>query len=93
MLKAQLGSKIHALNPKWRNMEDILTGDFFGALDYLPRVPYLCEFISHIGSLNTPVRAPAVTDVDWNGVTLLAANFHRRGIRRAGCGKSTSPVL
>lgn len=39
MLKAQLRSKIYALASEWQEMEDILTGDFFGALDYPPRQP------------------------------------------------------
>jgi hypothetical protein len=41
MLKAQLRSKIGALGPDGQDIEDILTGDFFGALDHLPRKPYL----------------------------------------------------
>ena len=35
VLKVQLRSKIAALGSKWQDIEDILTGDFFGVLDYL----------------------------------------------------------
>ena len=40
MLNTQLHSKLNLsyLN-RWQDCEDILTGDFFGILDYLPRQP------------------------------------------------------
>ncbi len=37
MLKAELRAKMFQLDPDWAKVEDILTGDLFGALDYLPR--------------------------------------------------------
>ena len=65
MLKAQLRSKIGALDPKWRKIEDILTGDFFGALDYLPRQPFLREFVEQMAALNPEVAQPPCEGVDW----------------------------
>ena len=70
MLKAQLKSKIFQIGPKWRENEDILTGDFFGALDYLPRNPYLYKFISYIASLNPNVQAPSTDGVDWDNTKI-----------------------
>jgi len=71
MLKTQLHSKLHQLTSDWRGIEDILTGDFFGILDYLPREPYLHNFISYIGTLNSAVETPASDGVDWAGVKLM----------------------
>jgi len=71
MLKAQLGSKLHAFHPKWRDVEDILTGDFFGALDYLPRKPFLRDFVTLLADLNQTVATPEMHDVDWDAATLL----------------------
>lgn len=70
MLKAQLKSKIFQLGPEWRKNEDILTGDFFGVLDYLPRNPYLCKFISYIASLNPNVQTPSSDGVDWDNTKI-----------------------
>jgi len=71
MLKAQLKSKISQLDSRWRENEDILTGDFFGILDYLPRNPYLCKFISYIASLNPDVQTPAIDGVDWDNSEIM----------------------
>ena len=64
MLKAQLKSKIFQLSSKWRENEDILTGDFFGVLDYLPRNPYLCKFM-----------AEALLDIEKAGGTAKISSF------------------
>jgi hypothetical protein len=70
MLKAQLKSKIFQLGPKWRENEDILTGDFFGILDYLPRNPYLNKFISYVASLNPNVQTLSTDGVDWDNTKI-----------------------
>lgn len=70
MLKVQLKSKIFQLGSKWRENEDILTGDFFGVLDYLPRNPYLCKFISYITFLNPNVQTPSTDGVDWDNTKI-----------------------
>ena len=45
MLKTQLHSKLNLSHlRRWQDSEDILTSDFFGVLDYLPRQPYLRDF-------------------------------------------------
>jgi len=69
MLKAQLGSKL--LHPKWRDVEDILTGDFFGALDYLPRMPYMRDFVAMLSDLNPLAATPEMHDVEWDAATLF----------------------
>jgi hypothetical protein len=67
MLKTQLWSKIYQIEPHWREVEDILTGDFFGVLDYLPRVPFLREFISRAAELNIMTSdRPELHGVDWD---------------------------
>lgn len=71
MLKAQLKSKMFQVTWSWRDIEDILTGDFFGTLDYLPRSPYLRDFVSYIGSLNPDVQTPPVEGVDWDNLELM----------------------
>jgi hypothetical protein len=71
MLKAQLRSKIFQIDPGWRDIEDILTGDYFGLLDYLPRKPFLADFVAYVASLNPDGRAPATTDVDWECSQML----------------------
>lgn len=71
MLKAQIKSKLFQLGPKWRENEDILTGDFFGVLDYLPRNPYLCRFIAYITSLNPNVQTPSPNGVDWDNTKVM----------------------
>ena len=70
MLKAQLRSKIFQVSPTWQDIEDILTGDFFGALDYLPRDPFLCSFISYITSLNPHIQTPPLQGVNWESLKL-----------------------
>lgn len=71
MLKAQLKSKIFQLDPGWRDIEDILTGDFFGTLDYLPRNPYLRDFISRVASINPDVQTPPLDGVDWDNIEIM----------------------
>lgn len=71
MLKAQLRSKIGALGSEWQDIEDILTGDFFGVLDYLPRQPYLRSFIEWVASLNTDASLPSREAVDWDAVEFV----------------------
>ena len=68
MLKTQLSSKLFPLYARWGEVEDILTGDYFGALDYLPRRPFLAEFITHITRLNHGIQLPCMEDVDWDGI-------------------------
>jgi len=71
MLKAQLRSKISQLGSGWRDVEDILTGDFFGTLDYLPRYPFLRSFVEWVARLNPTVTSPCIDDVEWDDVRLL----------------------
>lgn len=71
MLKAQLRSKMFQLTPGWRDIEDILTGDFFGALDYLPRYPFLADFLSRICNRNGGTKPIVLKGVDWDGVEFL----------------------
>ena len=71
MLKVQLKSKIFQLGPKWQENEDILTGDFFGVLDYLPRYPYIYEFISYTASLNPDIQPPCLENVDWDKTKII----------------------
>jgi len=71
MLKAQLKSKIFQITPAWRDIEDILTSDFFGTLDYLPRNPYLRDFISYVASMNPDIQTPPIDDVDWDSLKLI----------------------
>jgi len=53
VLKTQLHSKLNLSNLcRWRDSEDILTGDFFGVLDYLPRQPYLQDFLQLVEDVN-----------------------------------------
>ena len=70
MLKTQLSSKLFPLYARWGEVEDILTGDYFGALDYLPRRPFLAEFITHITRLNRGCR------LGWHRVQILAHDFY-----------------
>ena len=71
MLKAQLRSKMLRVHESWRDVEDILTGDFFGTLDYLPRQPFLVDLICRIGEFSqAPTRIP-LAGVDWQSVQLL----------------------
>ena len=73
MLKAQLSGKMARFNAGWRRLEDILTGDFFGALDYLPRRPYLREFVDSLCRLNAGrVDAlPRRRGVDWEATEVM----------------------
>lgn len=87
MLKAQLRSKmfqldrgpsagLHEVTPSgryhaWWDVEDILTSDFFGVLDYLPRKPFLACFIAYVASLNPDVQTPVIDEIDWDSSHLL----------------------
>lgn len=71
MLKAQLRSKISQIGSAWREIEDILTSDYFGTLDYLPRQPFLPAFLRWVADLNPTVEPPAMSDVDWADVEML----------------------
>ncbi len=71
MLKAQLGARTFPLDPAWRDIEDILTGDYFGTLDYLPRQSFLPAFIQWVANLDPSVDPPAMDDVDWDHVEIL----------------------
>lgn len=73
MLKAQLRSKISALRSDWQGIEDIITSDFFGTLDYLPREPFLTNFIEWVAACNAgvDVRQPPRDGVDWDDAELL----------------------
>lgn len=71
MLKAQLHSKIFQLDSSWRDIEDLLTGDFFGALDYLPRDPFLRSLLLRVAELNPDKRPPKDCGEAWNNVELI----------------------
>ncbi len=71
MLKAELRAKMFQLDPDWARVEDILTGDFFGALDYLPRDPYLSCFLERVVALNETALLPDLSQIDWSSVALL----------------------
>ena len=71
VLKAELRAKMFQLDPGWARVEDILTGDFFGVLDYLPRDPFLSCFLERVVALNETTRPPELSQVDWSNVTLL----------------------
>ena len=71
MLKAELRAKMFQLDPDWARVEDILTGDFFGALDYLPRDPFLSYFLERVVALNATAQPPELSQVDWSNVALL----------------------
>lgn len=64
MLKIQLGSKIFQLDLDWRDKEDILTGDYFGVLDYLPRTTFLKCFFESLRALNPSIALP-LDGIDW----------------------------
>lgn len=76
MLKAQLHSKMSRLvkmspqDTDWMNIEDILTGDFFGTLDYLPRDPFVKDFIDYVVSLNPKIKRPENEEVDWENIKI-----------------------
>ena len=72
VLKTQLHSKLNLSHlRRWQDSEDILTGDFFGALDYLPRQPYLREFLERVEHLNERVGWFELDRVDWEKVEML----------------------
>lgn len=69
MLKLQVGSKIAALFPDsdWKKAEDLLTADFFGALDYLPRSTYCQDFLMKLIVGKSRIEVP-MDDVEWDNV-------------------------
>jgi len=71
MLKAQIAGKISQLDPGWREIEDLLTGDFFGVLDYLPREPFLRAFVSSLHPMDRGGTRVPLDGVDWEGVEVL----------------------
>ena len=72
MLKIQLHSKLNLSHPcRWQDSEDILTGDFFGALDYLPRQPYFHDFLQDVECLNERRGLLELDRVDWDSVEML----------------------
>lgn len=82
MFKAQLKSKLpsfidideqgHARKTPWWQLEDLLTSEFWGVLDYLPRRPYLRDFIQHARNLNSNIRIDLeLSDKEWDEVELL----------------------
>jgi len=68
MLKAQLHSKMFPIDA-WRDVEDILTGDFFGALDYLPRETFVRAFIEELIRLNPSASSLDADGTKWKDVT------------------------
>src|SRR5687767_3326098 len=86
MLKTQLGSrKIAQLTRDWQTLEDILTGDFFGVLDYLSREPYLQTFLEQIEQLNNRVGCLDLARINWHEVQMMFWT------RRAGHEDMTEP--
>ena len=72
VLKTQLHSKLNLSHlSRWQDCEDILTGDFFGTLDYLPRQPYLVEFLKNVEHVNDRDGCFEVDRVDWEKVEML----------------------
>ena len=72
MLKTQLHSKLNLSHLcRWQDSEDILTGDFFGVLDYLPRQPYLRDFLECVEILNDKRGRFELAQVDWEKVEML----------------------
>lgn len=70
MLKVQLRSKINVL-ANWQDVEDVLTGDFFGALDYLPREPFLRDFLDWVAAFNTESKHPQRDSIPWDEVEFI----------------------
>ena len=60
MLKAQLRSKIGAVGSEWQDFEDILTGDFFGAMQSESTGPV--SSVRRRGDSFAPVSPTAGTD-------------------------------
>ena len=73
MLKTQLHSKLNSPHLcRWQDSEDILTGDFFGVLDYLPRQPYLRDFLQSVENRNDGKEGRFELDgVNWETVEML----------------------
>ena len=72
MLKTQLHSKLTLTHlRRWQDSEDILTGDFFGTLDYLPRQPHLVDFLKNLEHLNEREGRFELDRVDWGNVDML----------------------
>ena len=73
MLKTQIHSKLNLSHlRRWQDSEDILTSDFFGVLDYLPREPYLRDFLESVEHLNERgVGRFELDRVDWENVEVL----------------------
>jgi hypothetical protein len=86
VLKTQLHSKLNLSHLcHWQDSEDILTGDFFGVLDYLPRQPYLFHFLENVEHLNEREGRLELDRVDWETVEMLFWS------RCAGHDDSTEP--
>ena len=85
MLKAQLSSKLFQLDPAWAEIEDVLTGDFFGSLEYLPREPFLRSFGEFVAELVEEHKRPIAEGIDWDSAELLFWP------RREAEGKLTEP--
>ncbi len=71
MLKTQLRSKLFQLASDWVAREDILTGDFFGVLDYLPRQPYLHGFLKAVNDSNEGAVQVELDRLHWGRVEML----------------------
>jgi len=72
VLKTQLHSKLNLSHlSRWQDSEDILTGDFFGTLDYLPRQPYLFGFLENVEHLNEGEGRFELDRVDWEKVEMF----------------------
>jgi hypothetical protein len=80
MLKAQLGSKVPRFfeefpeenrngKARWWEIEDLLTSDFWGVIDYLPRT-YLKRMLEHARSLSQNVIDLELSDCEWNATEL-----------------------
>ncbi len=65
MLKAALHSKLFQLDSNWSRIEDILTGDFFGVLNYLPRQICLAHFVTALFYENRDSTQPSLSEADW----------------------------
>jgi hypothetical protein len=71
VLKTQLHSKLNLSHLRcWQDSEDILTGDFFGTLDYLPRQPYLRDFLQCVELINDQKGCLELERVDWGDVAM-----------------------
>jgi hypothetical protein len=93
MLKAQLKSQIPPFlvndvdgvagrRSGWAQIEDILTSDFWGAIDYLPRAPYLKEFFDHARHLTDNFPDLSLSDAEWNATELrFWPNLSVAGVR------------